>query len=64
MYRIKHKIRFKENHYTIANKLGIAPESLSRIINGKTTTKKTTAYMITKFYNKNAEISDIFEKII
>lgn len=64
MYRIKRKIDFKRNQYKIAEELGIAPESLSRILNGRANTKKLTAYCIVKLYDKNAEITDFFEKVI
>lgn len=64
MYRIKHKIKFKENQYKIADKLGINAVSLSRILNGKVTTKKLTAYCIVKLYDNTAELEDYFEKIV
>jgi plasmid maintenance system antidote protein VapI len=64
MYRIKKKIEFKESHYKIAEKLGIAPESLSRILNGKANTKKLTAYCLVKMADSTAEIEDYFEKVL
>jgi plasmid maintenance system antidote protein VapI len=47
----------------IAEKVGITEFTLSRIINRKQTTNKTTAYCIVKMINKNAEILDYFEKL-
>lgn len=63
MYKIKKKMKFA-NQRKIAERLGIAPESLSRILNGRTTTKKLTAYCIVKLYDSTAEIDDYFEKIV
>lgn len=47
----------------IAKKVGITEETMSRIINQKQNTSKTTAYCIVKMINENAEIKDYFEKI-
>lgn len=43
-----------------AKDIGINEATLCRILNGKVATKKTTAYCITKYFNKNAEILDYF----
>lgn len=59
MYRIKKRIRF-ENQKKIAEKIGITEFTLCRILKGKQTTQKTTAYCIVKCYDENAEISDYF----
>lgn len=47
----------------IAKKVGITEETMSRIINQKQNTSKTTAYCIVKMINENAEIKDYFNKI-
>lgn len=47
----------------ISEKVGITEFTLSRIINQKQNTSKTTAYCIVKMINENAEIEDYFEKI-
>lgn len=44
----------------IAKRVGIAEETLSRIINGKQTTQKTTAYCIVKAIHEDAEIEEYF----
>lgn len=44
----------------IARRVGITEETLSRIINGKQATKKTTAYCIAKAIDSNAEIEEYF----
>ena len=53
------RIKFK-NQKEAAEKIGIAQETLSRILNGRVGTSKPYAYCITKFYDKNAEIEDYF----
>ena len=47
----------------IAEKVGITEFTMSRIINQKQNTSKTTAYCIVKMINENAEIQDYFEKV-
>lgn len=59
MYRINKKISFKNQKQT-AELIGIAPETLSKILNGKVKTTKVLAYCITKCYDKDAEILDYF----
>lgn len=46
----------------IAKQIGLAPESLCNILNGRHSTKYTTAYCITKMYDADAEVSDFFKK--
>lgn len=60
MYKIKNKIVF-ENQKEIAKQIGIAEETLCRILSGKQLTSKTTAYCIVKTYDINSEIEDFFE---
>lgn len=55
------RINFK-NQKEAAEDIGITPETLSRILNAKVGTTKTTAYCITKYYDKDAEILDYFIK--
>lgn len=62
MYLAK-KEMFKEvRQREIADIVGITEETLSRIINNKQLTKKTTAYCIVKTIDTNAEIEDYFVK--
>jgi plasmid maintenance system antidote protein VapI len=53
------KIKQKE----VAEKVGITEFTMSRIINKKQNTTKTTAYCIVKMIDENAEITDFFEKV-
>lgn len=66
MYKIKKpgiiKFLFGDNVY-VSEKLGISNCSLSRILNGKQTTKKITAYCIVKMYDQDADVLDYFDKI-
>lgn len=45
----------------IAEKAGIAEETLSRILNKRQKCSKAIAYYITKLNDENAEILDYFE---
>lgn len=53
------RIKF-DNQRQTAEEIGITPETLSRILNGRLGTTKTTAYCIVKYYDKDAEILDYF----
>ena len=48
------------NQKESAREIGIAEETLSRILRGKQGCSKLVAFCITKIYDKNAEISDYF----
>lgn len=48
------------NQRELAKKVGITESSMSRIVNGHQTTKKTTAYCIVKAISKDAEIEEYF----
>lgn len=55
-------LNFKgQEQKTIAEKVGIAPETLCRILNRKQKCSKLIAYCITKLNDENAEILDYFE---
>jgi plasmid maintenance system antidote protein VapI len=54
------RIKF-ENQTKTAQQIGIAKETLSRILSGKQGTSKVIAYCITKTYDSEAEILDYFE---
>ena len=56
---LEKRIRFY-NQKKASEEIGITPETLCRILSGKRGTTKITAYCITKYYNKNAEINDYF----
>lgn len=49
-----------DNQKKIAKEIGIHEQTLSKILNGRQGTQKTTAYCITKAFNKDAEIQDYF----
>lgn len=59
---LKNTIYFR-NQKKAADEIGITQTTLSRILNGRQTTQKTTAYCITKLYDKDGEILDYFKKI-
>ena len=59
---IKEKFTDNINQREIAEKVGITEFTLSRIINEKQATQKTTAYCIVKAIDPNAEIDDYFTR--
>lgn len=61
MYRFK-GIGIYESNISIARKIGVSPETLSRILNRKQLCSKTLAYAITKCVNVKMEINDLFDK--
>lgn len=60
-YAIKEKFRII-NQREIAKIVGLNEGTLSRIINGKQSTNKRTAYCIAKAIHKEAEIEEYFKK--
>ena len=66
MYKIKKpgviKFMFGDN-IQVSKKLGLNKSSLSRILNGKCSTKYLTAYCIVKLFDPNKEVLDYFDKI-
>lgn len=60
-YAIKEKFGII-NQRAIAEKVGITPATLCRIIGGKHGTKKTTAYCIVKAIHSEATIEEYFRK--
>jgi DNA-binding XRE family transcriptional regulator len=50
------------NQRAVADKVGITPATLCRIVNGKQTTNKTTAYCIVKAIHNEATIDEYFIK--
>lgn len=66
MYKIKEvgKIEFLYgDNVEISKKLGISNSTLSRILNGRQSTRYLTAYCIVKLFNPEKEVLDYFEKI-
>ena len=62
MYKaIKEKFKII-NQKEVANIVGITESTMSRIVNGKQTTNKTTAYCIVKAIHSEAEINEYFTK--
>ena len=62
MYKLKEKLPIK-NQKAFAKKIGKTQEYISKIQNEKLTCSKTTAYAITKAFDKDMEISDLFERV-
>jgi len=62
MYILKQKAVISiDNQRELANKIGIAEETLSRILNRKQGCGKTTAYILTKLNGSEEEVSDYFD---
>ena len=51
------------NKEQMAKVIGLNPDTLRRVINGKQECSKLFAYCITKFLNYEAEIEDYFERV-
>lgn len=50
------------NKTKLANYIGLSPDTLRRVVNGKQDCSTLVAYCITKTLNNNAEIEDYFYK--
>lgn len=63
MYTFKDKETAKMfNKTQMAKVIGLNPDTLRRVINGKQECSKLVAYCITKFLNDEAKIEDYFIK--
>ena len=63
MWKFKDKEVAKTyNKVQMAKIVGLNPDTLRRVINGKQECSKLVAYCITKFLNYEAEIEDYFIK--
>lgn len=63
MYEFKNKeIAKKYNKVQMAKIIGLNPDTLRRIINGKQKCSKLVAYCVTKFLDSEAEIENYFKK--
>ena len=51
------------NKEQMAKVIGLNPDTLRRVINGKQECSKLVAYCVTKFLNYEAEIEDYFERV-
>ena len=61
MWEFKNKEYAKQyNKVKMAEIIGLNPDTVRRIINGKQECSKLVAYSITKFLNSNAEIENYF----
>lgn len=64
MWKFKNKEVVKTyNKVQMAKVVGLNPDTLRRVINGKQVCTKLVAYCITKFLNSEAEIEDYFDCI-
>ena len=64
MWKFKNKEVAKTyNKVQMAKVVGLNPDTLRRVINGKQICTKLVAYCITKFLNSEAEIEDYFERV-
>lgn len=63
MWRFKDSnLAIEYNKQKMAEKIGLAPDTVRRVIKGTQVCSKQVAYCITKFLNSEAEIEDYFEK--
>ena len=63
MYTFKDKNVVKMfNKTQMAKVIGLNPDTLRRVINGKQECSKLVAYCVTKFLNYESEIEDYFIK--
>lgn len=62
MFRIKENLNI-ENQRKFAEEVGIAKETLSRILTKSQNCSKVIAYSITKHYDLSKEIEDFFERV-
>lgn len=63
MWTFKNKEMAKTyNKVQMANVIGLSPDTVRRVINGKQECSKLVAYCITKFLNSESEIEDYFDK--
>jgi len=61
MWHFKDKqVAEKYNKTKLAEFIGLAPDTLRRVINGKQDCSKLVAYCITKTLDSDAEIEDYF----
>lgn len=64
MYMFRDKsVAITYNKVQMAKVVGLNPDTLRRVINGKQTCSKLVAYCITKFLNSEAEIIDYFDRV-
>lgn len=63
MYRVKELgLLSGTNKVLVAEKIGLHPDTLRKVLNGKIVCSKLVAYCITKFINSDGEIDDYFER--
>ena len=63
MWTFKNKeIAKTYNKEQMANVIGLSPDTVRRVINGKQDCSKLVAYCITKFLNSESEIEEYFIK--
>ena len=63
MWTFKNKeIAKTYNKEQMANVIGLSPDTVRRVINGKQCCSKLVAYCITKFLNSESEIEEYFIK--
>lgn len=64
MYLFRDKnVAITYNKVQMAKVVGLNPDTLRRVINGKQNCSKLVAYCITKFLNSEAEIIDYFDRV-
>lgn len=63
MYEFKKNLDIKINKTKASKEIGISRPHLSNVLNSKIKCTKVLAYCITKYINKDAEITDYFNRV-
>ena len=63
MYMFKENTNAKIKQVVACKVIGITQTNLSLILNRKMACRKVTAFCITKYIDKDAEIEDYFDKV-
>lgn len=63
MYILKKDIKVKFNQIKAGEVIGLTQPTLSNILNRKVACRKVTAFSITKYIDKDANIEDYFDRV-
>ena len=63
MYLFREDVKINIKQVDACKEIGLTQANLSLILNRKYACRKVTAFCITKYIDKDAEIEDYFEKV-
>lgn len=63
MYILKEGLNIKINQVQAGKIIGLTQPTLSNILNRKVACRKVTAFSITKYIDKDANIEDYFDRV-